>query len=422
MDIDLDKNKTIGIFRYGLIAPALHMSRTERRKYFSELSEKEFEVPYCGIKKYKPATFKNWLNKYRNGGLGNLMPQTRADAGISKKIKDTVVGIIKQIIEDFPYLSISGIYRMLIRQGHIRNSEFSENTLRYFIDKNKLKDSEQNIKQRKKFEKENVNELWTCDFMVGPRLSIGNKKMQVFLCGIIDDHSRMIVGSAWYFKQNCISLALTLKKAIGIYGICDTLFVDNGKVFETNYLHLICARLGIALVHSKPFDPASRAKIERWFRTVREKFLSCLAIPSIKDIEELNRLFEKWLDEEYHKQIHSGIEEKPIDRYVANASKIKIRTATTHELDTFFLNTITRKVKNDSTVSIGKTIYEVPVEFIGKKIELRFPIDKPDKITIYENDKSVCLIRKVNLVLNATKPYTGIHFKDYKKWEGEKND
>lgn len=423
MDIDRKKVEAsarplaVGIFRYGLIAPAIHMSLKERREYFKCLEVKEFEVPYYGTKKYNAGTLKNWLLRYKNGGLDNLTPSTRIDAGISKKITEKVADIIKQIITDFPYISISGIYRMLIHEGHIRTGDLAETTLRHYISKNKLKEANQMKEPRKKFEKENINELWTADFMVGPYIQVGKKKMQTFLCAIIDDHSRMIVGAGWYIKQNCVALALTLKKAISIYGIPSIFYVDQGKVFHTNYLHLICARLGIALIHAKPYSAASKGKVERWFRTVREKFLNCIDISKIKDITELNKLFEKWVDEEYHNQCHSGIGEKPIDRYINSANKTKIRTITEHELDYYFLNTITRKVKNDATISIAGKLYEVPSEFIGKVVDLRFPIDNPDKITIYEDNKPVCLIREVNPALNATKPYTGIHFKDIEKKE-----
>lgn len=415
MSKDIKKVEAISIFRYGLIAPALHMSRKERRKYFKDFAEKELEVPYYGTKKYKTATFNDWLMRFKNGGLDNLLPVTRSDAGISKRITEETGKIIKQTISDFPYLSISGIYRMLLHEGHIRSGDFGETTLRHYVNKNNLKEADKMKEPRKKFEKENVNELWTADFMVGPYMQSSKKKQQVNLCGIIDDHSRIMAGATFHWQENCVALATTLKEAISIYGVPNAFYCDNGKVFRTNYLHLICAKLGIALVHSKPYDSPSRGKIERFFRTVREKFLSCLDIPSIRDIEELNRLFKKWLDEEYHKQYHLGIEERPIDRYINSANKTKIKIVASHELDNYFLNVITRYVKNDATISVNGVIYEVPAEYIGKKIELCFPIDNPGKISIYENSKPVCSIKPVNLILNATKPYTGIHFKNIEK-------
>ena len=60
-------------------------------------------------------------------------------------------------------------------------------------------------------------------------------------------------------------------------------------------------RLGISLVHSRPYDSPSRGEIERFFRTVRDKFLTLLKLQEIDSIEELNRLFEIWVDREYNK-------------------------------------------------------------------------------------------------------------------------
>lgn len=409
---DGKKDEEIALFRYGLIAGALHMSRAERRKYFTGLTEKEFTVPHYGLKKYRVNTFKDWLKDYQNGGLTNLMPATRSDTGVSKKITQRIIDLVKKMIADFPYLSVAGIYRMLVHEGHIRDYDFGENTLRHFINKNKLREEGSKAGPgRKKFEKDNVNELWVSDFMKGPYLLAGHKKKQVTLCAILDDHSRIITGWGWFVNENCLALAQTLKTAVCIYGIPDTFYCDNGKVFSTNYLHLICARLGIALVHSKPYDSPSRGKIERFFRTVRDKFLAALDLTGLKSVETLNELFAKWLDEEYHKILHAGIEERPLDRYLKSAQRMKIRTITKHEAESFFITAITRNVKKDATVSVNSKLYEVPVEFIGKKLVLCFPIDDPDKISIYENDKPVCLIRPVNLSENATKPYTGIHFR-----------
>jgi hypothetical protein len=170
-------------------------------------------------------------------------------------------------------------------------------------------------------------------------------------------------------------------------------------------------------VHSKPYDSPSRGKIERFFRTVREKFLACLNQDKL-DIAELNRLFEEWLDKEYHKQLHTGINERPIDRYFNNAAKTVIKTISDHELDDKFLNVITRQVRNDATVSINKRIYEVPAKYIGKKVELTFPIDKPDTITLMDNGRPVAAIKEVNLAENANKPHTSIHFKDIRENTG----
>lgn len=420
MEEDRKKREAIAIFRYGLIAPALHMCKKERKRYFQDLAGKELEVPYYGRKRYGIYTFKEWLLNYRKGGLDALKPALRRDKGVSRKIPEKVMAIVRQIIKDFPSFSASGIYRLLIKQGHIHSCDFCEGTLRECIRRHDMRESSEEKKDRRKFEKENVNELWTADFMRGPYIKVGGKKRKTHLCAIIDDHSRMIVGWGWYFYENCQALAITLKQAIATYGIPEIFYCDNGKVFRTNYLALVCARLGIALVHSQPYDSPSRGKVERFFRTVRQKFLAGIDASNLS-LSELNNIFAEWLDREYHKEIHSGINTRPIDKYLKNATEIKIKTVSSHELDNSFLNIITRKVKNDATISINSKLYEVPASYIGKRVELSFPIDEPQRITLMEKGKGILLLKEVNLGENANKPHISIHFKDIGK-EDRGND
>lgn len=414
------KAMAIAIFRYGLIAPALHMSKNERKAYFSSLRQKEYDVPFLGMKRYKIGTFKHWLLQYQNGGLENLAPSIRSDSGITRRISDKIIQLVKEIITSYPFLSVSGIYRMLLRNGSISPGEFSETTLRNYVYKHKLRSSEEFSKiARKKFEKENINELWTADFMEGPYVPDGRKKRRSFLCGIIDDHSRMITGAHWYHQENCTVLSRTLKEALLMYGIPEILYTDNGSAFRTHYLYQACAGLGIALVHSRPYDSPSRGKIERFFGNVRERFLASTDIASLQDIEDLNKRFAVWLEKEYHQQMHHGINARPIDKYLESATKIKPKMMSEHELEQYFLSSITRKVKNDATISIAGKLYEVPAEYIRKKIELRFPLDDPEKITLYDEGKPVVVIRLVNPAANASKPHTEIHFKNIPKKEGE---
>src|SRR4030042_5982758 len=250
----------IALFRYELIGLAQHMSYKERRIFFKELAQREHNVPHIGIKRYSEETFKRWLLRYKNGGLDNLMPALRSDAGKTRRIDEKTHEIIKQIIEEFPYLSVSGIYRMMAHEGNIREGQFGETTLRNYIKKHNLKAHNITLQDRKRFEKDYINELWLADFTEGPYLISGKKKRKIYLCGIIDDNSRIITGAQWFFKENTESLAVTLKKAFSIYGICDCLYTDNGRVFRTNYLHLICARLGVALIHSRPYESAAGGK------------------------------------------------------------------------------------------------------------------------------------------------------------------
>ena len=417
---DQKKQEQIAVFRYALIAPTLHMSSKERNSYFNGLVGKELNVPHYGLKKYKKATFEGWLYKYRVNGLESLKALIRRDKGVSRKISKKVIAFIKEIIADFPKLGASGIYQKLLNQGHVRPGDFSENSLRTYIRKHNLRKPAE-TKGRKKFEKANVNDSWVSDAMHGPYIKSGRRRRKTYLLAIIDDNSRLIVGSGFFFHENTSALAIILKRAIAVYGIPKIFYCDNGSIFSTHYLQLIAGKIGFALVHSQPYDSPSRGKIERFFGTVRTKFLAALKTEDLT-LEELNKCFKQWLEIEYTKHYHYGIKTRPLDKYLENASKIKIKTLSDHELEHKFLNVITRKVKNDATISIDKKYYETPIEYIGKKIELCFPVDQPGKISIMKAGKPILQLREVNLIENANKPYTGIHFKNLTSEEKKQND
>jgi len=81
------------------------------------------------------------------------------------------------------------------------------------------------------------------------------------------------------------------------------LYCDNGAVYVSSHLQLVCARLGIALVHSKPYDSPARGKIERFWRTVRQGFLPRVHREQNYSLQQFNQLFADWLDKQYHRRI-----------------------------------------------------------------------------------------------------------------------
>ena len=413
-----DKFQDIALFRYRVIAPVLNETGIGQRRYFRKMSKKEFDVPHLGRTQYKPGTFKNWLRDYRMGGFDALRPKPRMDKGKSRKIDEQLAQIIKEKAEAFPFLSSAGIYRLLISGGEIEPDFLSEGTLRKYIKDNKLKADPSEPIPRKKFEKEHINELWIADCMHGPYILHEQRKRQVFLISAIDDCSRVIVGARFFFHENSVSLEIVLKEAISRFGLPKMLYCDNGSMFTSSHLQLACARLGIGLIHSKPYDSPSRGKIERWHRTVRQKFLPFIKISEIESLEELNATFSRWLDKEYQKGFHHGINSRPMDKWMEDLKNTPIKRVSDYELDLAFYISIKRRVKNDATISVNGILYEVPHTFIGKIIELRYPSDKPHALTIYENDKPVCAVKRLNLQENASPPSWGIRFDQ----KGGRND
>jgi len=417
--MDEKTKKEIALFRYGLIAPVLHGNVAVQMNYFRQMAQKDFEVPRQGKKKYKPQTFKKWLKLYRRYGFEALVPKEREDKGQSRKIDDRLEQDIREAVACYPFLSGSALYRLLVSEGKIRVGGINEGTLRKYIKDNQLRAAAPPT-ARKKFEKEHINELWTADCMHGPYLKLQGqpRKHKVFLIAAVDDHSRVICARGWFSHENSIALEWALKEGFGRFGLPKSLYCDNGSLFSSHHLQLACARLGVALIHSKPYDSPSRGKIERFFRTVRDKFLSLLHLEEINHLGQLNQQFDHWLEKEYHKHLHTGIGECPMDRFMRDLKNSPIKKVSAEELDTAFQMTIHRKVKNDATVSVNGTLYECPPEFIGKKIQIRYPSDNPQDLTIYQQnthpnsntDTALVKLKKATPHENANVPAWGISF------------
>lgn len=397
----MDLETKIAIFRFGVISGILHDNRLAKRAYFRQMAQKEYDVPGKGPVRYKWETFKKWLQLYQKYGFEGLKPSGRADKGISRKISGELKRKIIKIAEETDLKTISNLYRYLLNNGVITTESFTEATLRNFIRNTDLKLEGIEKKERKAFEMPHINMLWTADFMHGPYITVGKRKVKVYLCAIIEDHSRALVGAMFFFAESSLSLQITLKQAILTYGLPLKLYCDNGKVFVSGYLHLVCARLGIALVHSKPYDSPSRGKIERFNRTIRLMFLPNINITPEYTLEDLNQDLKSWISNVYHQRIHSGTGEKPIDRYINDMPNVKLRKISTDEADRLFYHAVYRTVKNDCTVSINKKLYEVPAAYIGMKVEIRYPLNDPEDLRLFENDRQVARLTLLDKHYNA---------------------
>ncbi len=399
----MTEDDKIAIFKYGIIAPVINDRSINQKKYFERASAREYDMPgKIDRVTFNSRTFKKWLHIYRKEGYEGLKPSRRVDRGKSRKISMPLGQAIRELCEEYDFKTISNLYRYLLSEGIIEAENFTEVTLRNFLKANNITFESHEIKPRKAFEAPHINILWTADFMHGPFAAEGRKKLKTYLCAIIDDYSRLITGACFFLSEHSLSLQKTLKQAVLTYGIPHRFYCDNGKVFSSGYIHMVCAKLGTALIHSKPYDSPSRGKIERFFRTVRDMFIPNLYIEhKVFSLQELNTAFSRWLLDEYNNNTHKGINDTPMDRYLADMPDVSIRTIVSAEADHYFHHTIFRTVKNDSTVTVDNCLYEVPSKYIGKKIEIRYPLDNPEDLRIFEENNQVAVLTKLDKHFNC---------------------
>jgi putative transposase len=384
MDEKIREN--IALFRYGLIAPLLN-DQVDRKQYLSEVSAKRHQVPHRGEQEFSPKTIASWLLAYRRAGFDGLKPKRRRDRGQSRTLSTEQQDHLLALRQDMSGMPVSVFYDQLIAKGEILPHEVSYTTVYRLLKKHGLLGKEMiKAPERKRFAYETVNTLWQADMSEGPYLNMGTKKVKTYLFACIDDCSRIVPFAQFFSSEKFDGLRVMLKEAFIRRGIPKILYTDNGKIFRSDTLHFACAGLGIMLTHTAPYDPASKGKIERLFRTVKTRFYSLLKTEPASSLDELNRRFWQWLEEDYHRKPHSSLNGKtPLDVFLSQVSRIRL-VEDPAALDRLFLKREQRKVKHDGTFSLHGKLYEVPERFIGQTVEVRY--DEND-VHIYEEGRPV---------------------------------
>ena len=409
-----ETRKQTALQRYKIISPVLMETGRNRNEYFRQMAAKEHVFAGSKPRKVAVSTMKLWLKAYREKGFDGLLPGKRADGGRPRRIGEKEMAAIAGKCRAFPHWSVQKLYEELLDHNQLGEKPICYNTLLRIVRQENLLPVEGRSDARKRFEMAAVNEMWTCDFMHGPAVELSyGKNAKSILCAIIDDHSRVIVGSAFSTKETVSALTVVLKEAFETHGLPRRLYVDNGAAFSSELLNLACARSGISLCHSKPYDSPSRGKIERFFRTVRDRFLS--GVGEKVTLDELNEAFSLWLKEDYHSREHRGIGCTPMDRYRESLNHADIRRVTKAELDEAFLTSHERIVNNDATISFKGKIYEVPAAYIRQKVEIRHPVDAPEELSLYDNGARVARLKRLDAMENGRvfrpeKPKSDVRF------------
>lgn len=395
---DATKNE-IALFKYGLIAPVVTGTFTENSKmeYFRNVASKSYTVN--GVKQnYSPTTIKRWYNTYQKYGFNALLPKTRSDCNSSRKLNLEVQEQIKQLKNDYPHISGTLIYNKLIDEGYINPNDVSLGTILKFIRDNKILFNETENTDRRAFVMEHANDCWQADTSHGPYLTINGKKVLTYLIAIIDDASRKIVGAKFFFNDNSINLQEVMKSAVKKFGVPKKLFVDNGKTYKNDQFNIICATLGLVLIHARPYSGASKGKIERFFHTMKASWMRGLDWNSIESIDKLNELLNEFVSK-YNSSNHSSLKDDNGDLMCPNTRWFKdsslIKKLDNAFLDIAFLHTAYPKIRSDAIAYIKGSEFEVNMKYIGKKITVKYNPICLDEAWIYDNDK---LIEKINLV------------------------
>lgn len=409
--MDEKKRQSIALMRYSAIAPLVSGLSDEFESdsaYFRALSAKGITDPAGNLRHYAPNTMKCWYLAYKQSGFDALLPKSRSDIGVSRKIDDALQEEIRYMKETYPRMPAAAIYRQLLDKGSIRRKDLSESTVCRFIGQLALSEKLSAGKDMRRYERAHINEVWCGDSCQGLYLKTDDgRKHKIHVIALIDDASRFITGADLFFHDTFASLMHVMKSAVSKYGKPRVFNFDNGSAYRNKQMELLAARIGTTLSYCKPYSPEQKAKIERWFRTLKEQWMASLDMKDFQNINELRQSLQSYVAQ-YNSSPHSSLKGKsPQDRFFEEGNLI--RRIPTEHIENVFLLEIERRVSADCVITIGQVEYEVPSRFARQHVTLRYA-PAMEKIYIQEQNGTLTPIRLLSKHENALVKREKLHF------------
>lgn len=318
---------------------------------------------------------------------------------MSRKLDDELQERIRYFKMNYPRMSAAAIYRQLRADGSIINGQVSESTVCRFVNQiqNELRQTPN--RDMRRYERPHINEVWCGDSSVGPRFTDADgKKHRIYIIALIDDASRFITGIDIFYNDTFVNLMSVMKSAVSKYGRPKVLNFDNGKSYKNKHMELLAARIGTTLSYCQPYTPTGKAKIERWFRTMKDQWMAGLDMRDFHSLDELRGSLHAYV-QKYNQSPHSSLHGmSPQDRFFSEPEQI--RRLSSDEIEKDFLLEIERRVSADCVIVIDQIEYEVDCRFARQRIRLRYSPDMKE-IFIVESDGALTPIRILNKTENA---------------------
>jgi len=394
-----DQQKEVATFRFGVIHELVNtkeLSRGEQERLIRDMCEKRWNIPFSNRTRLSRTTILRWARLYRAGNyrIESLYSSSRSDQGASRSMDEETCLSLIGLRRDFPRITVKAlISKMQVLSPEVRLSPSSVHRL---LKREGLhKPAEQKPEDRRKYEAELANDIWQSDVMHGPMVRVEDKMRKSYLVAFLDDHSRLVPHGEFYLSEGLSCFLDAFKKAMLKRGLPRKLYTDNGAAFRSRHLEQVCASIGIALVHSRPYRPQGRGKIERFFKSVRTGFLAGF---TGKSLGELNEAFHLWLERGYHEVKHRSTGQTPLHRFTSNMECLRPAKA---DLADHFRILARRRVEKDRTITLNGKLFEAPVALIGKQVELLYHEGDDSSVEIRSGGKSFGFVRAVDVHVNC---------------------
>jgi transposase InsO family protein len=221
----------------------------------------------------------------------------------------------------------------------------------------------------KRFEMPAPNLLWQMDFKGWIRL--GNDA-QCHPLTVVDDHSRYDLCLQACADQRTDTVRSCLEKTFHHYGLPEAFFVDNGSPWgdpsgeRWTRFSVWLLKLGIAVIHSRPYHPQSRGKNERFHRTLAAEVF---ALQRFRDLAETQRAFDAWREVYNFERPHEALgQQVPASRYQPSQRPMPPRLP---EVEYDSPDIVRRVSTTKAYISFKGRLWKVPQAFRGERLAIR---------------------------------------------------
>jgi putative transposase len=364
---------------------------------------------------------RRWLRAYQQQGLAGLARKRRTDRG-KPRFPEDLVQLIEGLALRKPPPTAAAIHRQVSAIASEQGWQTPSYSAVYALIKNvdpALKSLAHDGAQayREAFdllyrrEARRPNEVWQADHTPLDIwvLDEQGKPIRPWLTVILDDYSRAVASYRLSVQApSALQTALALRDAIWrktdprwhVCGIPETFYTDHGSDFTSQHLEQVSADLKMALVFSMPGRPRGRGRIERFFLTVNQLFLSALPgysprgtprpVPSLT-LAELDQRLQTFVLDDYHHRIHGETGVAPLVRWETSGFLPQIAESL-DQLDLLLLTVAKpRRVQQDGIHFEGLRYLDVTLAaYVGESVVIRYDPKDLGEIRVYYDNAYLC--------------------------------
>jgi len=369
------RQERVALFRLSVVGDLLarDLEPGELKEELMRRAEQRYRPPGAPCSRvFSFKTLQRWYYAAKADLTGGLVPVSRV-RGFALKLTDEQRELLLEMRQEHPTASAELVLSEAVRHGVVTTDELKLTTLRRLYRSVGMPRVSRRVAnrppdvQRRRWQAEHPGDLWHGDVCHLMLVDEQGRPRRVLVHGLLDDASRYCTALAPRLHELEQDMLEVFCGALLRHPAPHTLYLDNGACYRGDVLKLVCQRLGIQLVHAQPHSPEARGKMERFWRTMRQRCTDHL--PPAATPHQVGQALWAWLDTDYHRRPHAGLlGDVPRRRYLQGLPAQRV-PLTPKQLAAALEVELGRQVKQDGTFDLDGVTYEVSGRHLaGKRI------------------------------------------------------